>query len=85
MPLFDYFCEDCGKTTEILIKNSQDTPACGNCGSRNLKKLLSAHSSMSGPAKSSLPGLGDTACCGSSPGEAAGCAGPGSCCGGKFT
>jgi putative FmdB family regulatory protein len=85
MPLFDYFCEDCGKTTEILITNSQDTPACTHCGSGNLKKLLSAHSSMSGPAKNSLPGLGDTACCGSAPGQAAGCAGPGSCCGRNFT
>jgi hypothetical protein len=45
-----------------------------------LKKLVSAHSSMSGPHKNRMPGLGDTSCCGSSPGEA-GCAGPGSCCG----
>jgi hypothetical protein len=28
-----------------------------------------------------MPGLGDTACCGSSPGQASNCAGPGSCCG----
>ena len=85
MPLFDYFCEDCGKTSEILITTSQDAPACSHCGSSNLKKLLSAHSSMSGPARNSLPGLGDTGCCGSSPGEAAGCAGPGSCCGRNLT
>jgi hypothetical protein len=39
---------------------------------------------MSGPAKNSMPGIGDTACCGSSPGKAANCAGPGSCCGKSF-
>lgn len=84
MPLFEYLCEDCGKTFEILVRSSEDHPECGDCGSKNLNKLLSAHSSMSGPAKNSMPGLGDTACCGSSPGEAPGCAGPGSCCGKNF-
>ena len=81
MPLYDYLCLDCGKTSEILITGSADLPACTSCGSNSLKKLLSAHSSMSGPSKNSRPGLGDTACCGSSPGAATGCAGPGSCCG----
>jgi hypothetical protein len=49
-----------------------------------MTKLLSAHSSMSGPVKNRMPGPGDTACCGSSPGKAQGCAGPGSCCGRSF-
>ncbi|HBN26532.1 MAG TPA: FmdB family transcriptional regulator [Desulfobacteraceae bacterium] len=81
MPLFDYECRDCGKLSEILIFESDDHPQCNFCGSKNIKKCLSAHSSMSGLAKNSLPGSGDTACCGFSPGEASGCAGPGSCCG----
>ena len=80
MPIFDYLCEDCGKAGEILIVGEDNSPQCVFCGSRNMKKLLSAHSSMSGIAKSNTPGLGDTTCCGSLPGEA-GCAGPGSCCG----
>lgn len=80
MPIFEYLCLDCGKTSEILIAVSDDIPLCNSCSSRNLKKLLSPHASMSGPSKNSMPGLGDTTCCGSSPGEA-GCAGPGSCCG----
>jgi hypothetical protein len=45
-----------------------------------MKKLMSAHSSLSGSAAHAMPGPGDTVCCGSSPGHA-GCAGPGSCCG----
>jgi len=80
MPLFDYLCADCGKSSEILVTASDDRPQCQVCGSIKLKKLLSAHSSLSGTQTSSTPGLGDTACCGSTPAQA-GCAGPGSCCG----
>ncbi len=80
MPIFDYLCIDCGKTSELLVTTSKYNPICSACGSDNLKKLLSAHSSMSGSVKQSIPGPGDTACCGSSPDQAS-CAGPGSCCG----
>ncbi len=84
MPIFEYLCLDCGKSGESLIVKLDDQPQCGFCGRGNMKKLLSAHSSMSGPAKNKMPGPGDTACCGSSPDEATGCAGPGSCCGKNF-
>jgi len=80
MPLFDYVCLECGQSNEALIMNSTDQPQCKSCGGRNLKKLLSAHSSMSGFAKASLPGPKDTGCCGISP-SYADCSGPGSCCG----
>jgi len=80
MPLFDFLCQDCGQTTELLVATHSDSPSCGACGSTNLKKLLSAPSSMSGVANNRMPGPGDTACCGSSPSQAS-CAGPGSCCG----
>lgn len=80
MPLYDYVCLDCGSISEILITGSGDQPECRDCNSQNLKRLLSAPSSLSGTSKSVLPGPGDTACCGSTPGHA-GCAGPGSCCG----
>ncbi|MBW2260267.1 MAG: zinc ribbon domain-containing protein [Deltaproteobacteria bacterium] len=80
MPLFDYLCLECGESSEVLVTGSEEKAQCRFCGSHNLKKLLSAHSSLSGPNKNSLPGPGDTACCGSTPSQA-GCAGPGSCCG----
>ena len=80
MPLFDFVCLDCGKTSEVLVTGQEDDVVCPACGGAQLKKLLSAHSSLSGSARSALPGPGDTTCCGSSPGGA-GCAGPGSCCG----
>jgi putative FmdB family regulatory protein len=80
MPLFEYLCLDCGKVTEVLILNSDDEPRCQSCGATSVKKMLSAHSSLSGSSADRFPGPGDTACCGSNPAEA-GCAGPGSCCG----
>jgi putative FmdB family regulatory protein len=83
MPIYEYLCLDCGKTSEILMVGSDDLPRCNSCKSHRLEKLLSAHSSMSGALRNTMPGLGDTACCGSSPGDA-GCAGPGSCCGKNY-
>ena len=80
MPLFDFLCVDCGQVAEILVFSEKTTLFCERCGSGNLKKLMSAHSSLSGTVSSALPGPADTACCGSSPGHV-GCAGPGSCCG----
>lgn len=80
MPLFDYLCLDCGKQSEILIAFSSDQPECKECGSTNLKKMMSTPSSLTGASEFKFPGPGDTTCCGSNP-ESAGCAGPGSCCG----
>ncbi|MBU1172850.1 MAG: zinc ribbon domain-containing protein [Proteobacteria bacterium] len=79
MPIFDFMCVDCGKMSEILVSSSDQDLACTFCGSANIEKRMSAPSSYSG--SKSFPGSGDTACCGSSPGQAQGCAGPGSCCG----
>ncbi|UCH19831.1 MAG: hypothetical protein JSU83_14810 [Deltaproteobacteria bacterium] len=45
MPLFDYLCLDCGKVSEILLVGSKEKPLCKSCGSQQLKKLLTAHSS----------------------------------------
>jgi putative FmdB family regulatory protein len=81
MPLFDFLCLDCGRVSEMLLIGSSEEPGCPACGSKLLKRMLSAPSSLSGVAQHSLPGPKDTACCGSAPGQGAGCAGPGSCCG----
>jgi len=80
MPIYEYECRDCGKTYEILLSKSAGTVCCSHCNSENVKKILSAHSSMSGSVKNNFPGAGDTACCGSAPGSG-NCAGPGTCCG----
>ena len=80
MPLYEYICLDCGKQSELLVSSGSPEPRCRTCEGANLKKLLSAHTTVSG-ASHRMPGPGDTACCGDAPGQAAGCAGPGSCCG----
>jgi putative FmdB family regulatory protein len=80
MPLFEFLCMQCGEMSECLVTSSDDQATCKSCGSKKLKRMLSAPSTLSGVSKSRVPGPGDTSCCGSSP-SAAGCAGPGSCCG----
>lgn len=80
MPIFEYKCLKCNTNMDIIVSSNSSELKCINCGSTELKKLISAHSSLSGSNNNSMPGPNDTACCGSSP-QNAGCAGPGSCCG----
>jgi putative FmdB family regulatory protein len=44
MPIYEYKCEDCGKVTEILVKNtsSQGPVECSACKSKNTNRLISA-------------------------------------------
>ncbi len=79
MPIFEYLCPDCANLYEEIVGGGDTIPACPHCGGTNGRKLLSASSSLTGKEGGSLPGAGDTGCCGSSPG-ASGCV-PGSCCG----
>jgi putative FmdB family regulatory protein len=81
MPIFEIICADCSHTGEILVTGHTAPMICPSCGSQNTAKLMSATSSLTGRNAQSLPGPRDTGCCGSHPGQAEGCAGPGSCCG----
>jgi putative FmdB family regulatory protein len=50
MPIYEYTCEKCDSTFELLLRGD-DQPACPHCGGRQLAKLLSvpaAHSQGSG-------------------------------------
>ena len=79
MPIYEFECLDCGRTTEILMAgHEEDLVVCGQCGGRNLKKLISAHATVS--ATRSFPSDPADRCCGSE-GPPASCEGPGSCCG----
>jgi putative FmdB family regulatory protein len=40
MPLYEYGCQECGKQAELLV-TSRAQPACPECGSVKLTKLLS--------------------------------------------
>jgi putative FmdB family regulatory protein len=39
MPLFEFVCRDCRRSTEILIRGSE-TPRCAHCGSKKLDKMM---------------------------------------------
>ena len=79
MPIYEFECAECGEKSEILMAyNETELVICGNCGSRNLKQLLSAHAAVS-PTKRFPVNAADR-CCGAE-GPPTPCAGPGSCCG----
>jgi putative FmdB family regulatory protein len=81
MPIFEIVCEACGYAGEVLKITRRSPMECPSCGSDQTVKQMSATSSLTGRVGLKTPGPQDTACCGSTPGEAHGCAGPGSCCG----
>lgn len=81
MPLYEIVCDACSFAGEVFSPGVTDAPPCPRCGAP-ARKLLSATSPLTGKAAGSgRPGPSDHGCCGSRPGQAAGCAGPGSCCG----
>lgn len=80
MPIFEYRCDSCGQVTEVLVLGREESPACRECGSPDLTKLMSAHNTIMGPA-SAAP-MADCSSCGSQSGCGAPgmCGAPGSCC-----
>jgi putative FmdB family regulatory protein len=43
MPIFEYSCQRCGRETALFLSGSQTPrPRCSSCGSRRLKRLISA-------------------------------------------
>lgn len=80
MPIYDIHCGQCGADGEVLALRAGEPLYCPSCGSTDTVRRMSATSSLTGRSGQPMPGPGDTACCGSRPGEGQ-CAGPGSCCG----
>jgi putative FmdB family regulatory protein len=55
MPIYEYTCDNCSSRFEFLVRRDE-RPACPECGSRRLDKLLSvpaAHTTNG--SSSSLP------------------------------
>lgn len=46
MPIYEYKCKECGETFEVLVR-STEKPACPQCGSKSLRKLVSGFSAPS--------------------------------------
>jgi putative FmdB family regulatory protein len=72
MPIYEFQCKECEARFETLVRSS-DLPACPQCQSENLRKLISAHAVGSGAP--------DTPC-GSAPCSPAPMCGMGGCGGG---
>lgn len=54
MPLFDYECESCRKSVEVLVRNGE-SPECPACGSQKMTRQLSAPAAPHGGSGRDLP------------------------------
>jgi putative FmdB family regulatory protein len=71
MPIFDYKCNDCGKTYDVFhkVREVLDDVVCPHCGSTNHKRLMSIPSvAIAGKSSAELES-------GSSCGAGGGCCG----------
>jgi putative FmdB family regulatory protein len=60
MPIYEYRCNNCGQHVEILVRSGMSVPpACPDCGSTLLERLLSVPHVIAGERRS--PGR---TCCG---------------------
>lgn len=60
MPIYDFRCKECGKVSEIFLRDFHSGAIrCPGCGSEHLEKLFSVPYVVRGEA--SAPG---TTCCG---------------------
>lgn len=46
MPIYEYHCEKCTKTSEVLVKNAHEPAVCPHCGSKRLTRLLSTFATV---------------------------------------
>ncbi|HPF20255.1 MAG TPA: zinc ribbon domain-containing protein [Syntrophomonas sp.] len=64
MPIFDFACNDCANQFDLLVANKdKDKVQCPECGSRNIKQLLSVfatNSSGNAPAQNSCQSCSST-------------------------
>lgn len=72
MPVYDYRCDDCGKTYDVYhkVREVAEDVLCPSCGSKNHKKLMSVTQMSMGSDSGS--GCSDGSC---GPYTGGGCAG----------
>ncbi|MFW5874735.1 MAG: FmdB family zinc ribbon protein [bacterium] len=63
MPIYEYYCEQCDKKFETLVR-SGEVPVCPQCGNNDLKKLLSACGFVSKGAGGETVGTSAGSSCG---------------------
>ena len=65
MPLYEYQCQACEKTAEVLVRGDADQPAeCPVCGSREMQRLLSVPAAPAVRGGGTLPVAGGGGDCG---------------------
>ncbi|MCP4189849.1 MAG: zinc ribbon domain-containing protein [Planctomycetaceae bacterium] len=58
MPIYEYACNDCPETFELLVRGDEQ-PSCPKCESSRLEKQLSVPASLGSQTGSDLPMAGD--------------------------
>ncbi len=51
MPIYEYTCKDCGKSSELIV-SSETQISCEHCGSKKLKRELSSFAFSRGGSSS---------------------------------
>ncbi len=66
MPIYDYRCDACGKTYDVLhkVREVEEDILCPSCGSGKHTRLISAPSIKMGSSSDSAPSCTDGSCCG---------------------
>ena len=66
MPIFEFECQKCHRVFEALVRNSQSAQlSCDKCGSKKLRKLVSAFGFTSGGANNASGSSSSGSSCGS--------------------
>ena len=58
MPIFDFICNNCGQSFDVMIKNKEkDSVLCPECQSKDVKQQLSIFysSAEKTPARQAMP------------------------------
>jgi putative FmdB family regulatory protein len=69
MPIYDYRCDECGTTYDVLhkVREVAEDVVCPSCGSVRATRLISAPAvNTKGRQTESAPPCGDASCCGGS-------------------
>jgi putative FmdB family regulatory protein len=62
MPLFEFVCETCKTSREILVRGDEK-PVCPECGSSRMRKQASAFAPLSSSEGASTPCSAASSCC----------------------
>jgi putative FmdB family regulatory protein len=68
MPIYDYQCDECGKTYDIFhkVREVEEDVVCPTCGSTKHTRLLSAPSFSMKSSQAEAPSCPNAGCCGGS-------------------